>query len=61
MKTIRNKTYSNFMCVANWIIKEKHYPEKEAYKITHNLFESLEHNPGGNIWIWAKMIVNYTD
>ena len=55
-KTIRNKTYANFMTVYNAVIKEKGYDKETAGEITRNLFDNLEYNPGGNIWVWFDHI-----
>ena len=55
-KTIRNKTYSNFMAVYNAVIREKGWDKATAEQITRNLFDNLEHNPGGNIWVWFDHI-----
>lgn len=47
MRTVRNKTYNNFMYIVGIIQKEKHYSFDEAVKITHNLFDDddFRHRP----------------
>lgn len=44
MKTIKNKTYNNFIYIMNMIIN-KGYGKEEAEQITHRIFDS--HNPAG--------------
>ena len=46
MKVIKNKTYRNFLIIKNRIIKEKHYDEKEASKLTHRVFDNYELDKG---------------
>lgn len=56
-KSIKKKTYYNFMVVKNAIQIEKGYNEMEAIKIAEHLFEILESNPQGNIWVWYDNIL----
>lgn len=56
-KTIKNRTYTNFMTVYNAVIREKGYDKATAGQITRNLFETLEYNPGGDIWFWFDNIL----
>jgi hypothetical protein len=46
MRTIKNKTYRNFLIVKNRIVKEKHYDETEASKLTHLVFDNFEMDKG---------------
>jgi hypothetical protein len=46
MRTIKNKTYRNFLIVKNRIVKEKHYDETEASKLTHLVFDNYEQDKG---------------
>ena len=57
MKTIKNRTYNNFMYVYNIIRKSKGYDHDTAVEITDNLFDTLEANPGGNIYRWIDQVV----
>lgn len=46
MKTIKNKTYHNFLIIRNKLMNEKGYDPQTASKLTHNIFENLEANTG---------------
>lgn len=60
--TIRKFTPRNFKKVADYIADTKHYDCTTAEHIALNLFETLENNPGGDIWNYAdKIIVNEID
>ena len=60
--TIRKCTPRNFKKVADYIAQEKNYSYSAAEHIALQLFETLENNPGGDIWNYAdKIIVNEID
>lgn len=60
--TIRKCTPRNFKKVADYIADTKHYDYTTAEHIALQLFETLENNPGGDIWNYAdKIIVNEID
>lgn len=60
--TIRKCTPRNFKKVADYIAEEKHYNYTTAEKIARQLFDTLENNPGGDIWNYAdKIIVSEID
>ena len=46
MKTIKNKTYHNFLIIRNKLMREKGYNPEEASKFTHLIFENLSCNQG---------------
>lgn len=46
MKTIKTKTYHNFLIIRNKLMREKGYSPKEAEQLTHYIFESLSCNQG---------------
>ena len=56
-KTIRNHTYANHMLVLNKLMTEKGYDFDTANDIARQLFNQLDANPGGNIWIWYDHII----
>ena len=56
-RTIRHKTYDNFKCIHNALMREKHYDYETALNLAENLFETLEGNPLGNIWKWFDMML----
>ena len=39
---MRNKTYRNFMIIANKLKREKGYNEKQAFELAHKVFENVE-------------------
>ena len=39
---MRNKTYRNFMIIANKLQREKGYSEKQAFELAHKVFENVE-------------------
>lgn len=57
-KRIVNRTYHNFMVVYNALQTEKGYTPKEAEKIARELFDTLENNPGSNIWTFYNFIID---
>ena len=57
MKTIKNKTYNNFMYIYNIVRKSKVYDHDTAVEITQQLFDTLTNNPGGNIYRWLDQVV----
>lgn len=46
MRTIKNRTYRNFMIIMNRIL-DKGYDRQEAEKITRRIFDEYELNPNG--------------
>lgn len=46
MKTIKNKTYHNFLIIRNKLMCEKGYDPCTASQLTHNIFDTLSVNPG---------------
>ena len=57
MKTIKNKTYNNFMYIYNIVRKAKGYNHETAVEITEQLFDTLAANPGGNIYRWLDQVL----
>ena len=43
---MKRKTYRNFMRVMNALQKDKHYSASEAEKLTHIIFDNVEHDKG---------------
>lgn len=46
MKTIKRKTYHNFLIIKNRLMREKGYDAATASKLTHLVFENVEGHPG---------------
>lgn len=46
MKTIRNKTYANWLVIYNVMRKEKHYDNETAKKLAHNVLNNMEADKG---------------
>lgn len=58
MRTIKKRTYRNFLAVYN-MIKAKGYSDDEAWKITDKIFSDFEMNPNGlPILTHVEMIVS---
>ena len=57
-KRIVNRTYHNFMIVYNALQMEKGYTPTEAEKITRELFDTLENNPGCSIWTFYNFVIS---
>lgn len=39
---MRNKTYRNFMIIANKLQREKGYNKEQAFELAHKVFENVE-------------------
>lgn len=62
LKTMKNKTYRNFIIVKNKLMKEKGYDKDEAAKLTHMVFDNFESDHGfHNIQFWYDMILSKAD
>lgn len=60
MKTMRRKTYRNFLIVKNALMKQKGYSPEEASKLTHMVFENFECDKdygGRSVEHWYDMIL----
>ena len=44
---MKNKTYRNFMIIANKLQREKGYPKQEAFDLAHKVFENVENDGAG--------------
>ena len=60
-RTIRRKTYANFMAVYTAVITEKGYDRTEAEAITHRMFDNLEADNRYDIWRAFSLLLTADD
>ena len=59
---MRNKTYRNFMIIANKLQREKGYSQQEAFDLSHKVFENVENDGAGRTAeFFYGMIVSKTE
>ena len=61
MRPIKRKTYTNFISIMNYLVREKHYAEREAERLTHQVFDNMESAPGSDAWTFATRILAKED
>ena len=44
---MKNKTYRNFMIIANKLQREKGYNQQEAFDLSNRVFENVENDSAG--------------
>ena len=59
---MKRKTYRNFMIIANKLHREKGYNQKEAFDLSHKVFENVENDGAGRTAeFFYGMIVSKND